>query len=226
MKFNILFVAMLSFMAFGVLSSCNKDKNNDTGTAQLWLHLHTNIDTTEAELGEVIANPVDSADPHVAFRNMTIDSAMYTVSNIRLVTLSGDTERVSGSYQISADEEEYEIGSIPTGTFVSVTFDVSNFHVMGMVDTSVAGTGTPNTMYHFMETGTTVTVRMPAHATAISGGENYVVSKDEVFFIHMICDYSKLLRGIDMKTVQTTSQAVSSQMVYNLTNNQVFTYEE
>ena len=226
MKLYITFVLIfLSGIGIVLLPGCKKNSN-----AQFWLHLHTDIDTTEIALNTVYANPTDSTHTH--YRNMTIDSGGYTITNIEMITTSGNTVNISGTVGAVADSEQYQVSTINPGTYKSITFTVSNWHVYGKVDTSAAGNGTDTTKfvhYSFQENAS-VTVTMPDHAQYFAGnpitGIEYTVTTGEIFFVHLIADYSKLLRGINMQTTWsgTGTSAPSVQMATNISN--TFHYEE
>ena len=99
-------VAALFLTALLGTTSCKKDKTTATGTVML--HLHSNIDTSEIELGEVYRD----ADG----RQIQLSTAQFYLSNVHLKKADGSDFAIDGAYILkTVGKEEYLVGKAPVG---------------------------------------------------------------------------------------------------------------
>jgi hypothetical protein len=252
MKNQIIIISLFALI-FISFSACHK-KNDSTPAVPkglLYFHLHTDIDTNEVDSG-VVAR--DSSGRQFALNvaefyicNIVLhksDGSTYSVDGaVALKTIA---------------EEEYYIDSVPTGNYTSVSFSVglnsalnsgtpSSFssgnvlgtqtpgmwfgagqgyifmNLQGLADTTVAQAGPVNVPFTY-QLGTSsqlVTVTMPQHAA-------FGVIANQQTFIHMIADYGKALRGVNLglgtATPFNSNAAVTTQIANNIAT--MFRYEE
>src|ERR1700751_3342238 len=110
----VLFISVLFF-------SCKKkDSANPappTPMGTLAFHLHTNIDSTEADSGLVCHD--------ASGRQIKLSSAQFYASGITAVKSDGSTVTMSNVYILKTiANEEYVIGTVPAGNYNSVWFNV------------------------------------------------------------------------------------------------------
>lgn len=251
MKHFILFAigGVLLIMAGFSFTACHKDKVTETGT--FMLHLHSNIDTNEIELG--------TAYHDANGRQIQLDKAQFFISNVHLKKADGSDYALTGAYILkTVAQEEYLVGTAPVGNYQSVTFDVGVdaaanhkdpstaaatsplsksgadtwfgttsagyvfLNVAGLVDTSANNNGAVNfpISYKIGSDALLKTVTLPKHT------DDFVMTKDQVMFIHLICDYGVLLNGVNFKTESQTStnDAIAQKVAANIPS--MFSYEE
>lgn len=250
-KFCLLAVAAgLLFM-----TGCKKD-STPAPTAMLKFHIHTNLGSSEADSGDVHANP--------AGKNILLSHAQFYLSGIKLIKTDGSTVSVSGTVLVKMGNEEYTVGNIPVGTYKSATFNVgvqpSENHtdpsahtgtslatqspamhypatadgyifmlVDGLIDSS--GSGIPDKAFSY-QIGTDAllkTVTLGDH-TAAPYSRAYDATANGLIEIHMIADYNKLFGNVDMvQNNQSNSiDAWSANIAATLAGNipTMFDYEE
>src|ERR1700751_4731758 len=117
MKSKKIKLTISTFLGIAVLFffSCKK-KDSVTSTpptpmGTIALHLHTNIDTTEADSGVVVID-------HVSGKKFKLNIAQFYVSGIVAYKTDGTAEPVSNTYILkNINQEEYIIGQVPAGNY-------------------------------------------------------------------------------------------------------------
>ena len=217
MKKIAFILTIISIATLTILPGCHKDNNtnNTATTGTLSLHIHGNIDTSEVEADIAYDMPNQAG---TATRKITIHTAAYTISNIKLVKSNGDIQTVTGSATYAFGTEEYNgIGTVPTGNYKSITFDVTNLAISGMVDTSATGNHTPNKPYSLTQ-GATATVTLPVHTPEFTVTENLATT------IHLTGNFAVTLGGIDFTTTQTGNSTTAATITTNVPS--MFEYEQ
>lgn len=242
----ILFICAVSF------SACKK-KNPTPNTPKglLYLHIHTDIDTNEVDAGTVAR---DSGG-----RQFSLNVAQFYMSNIVLYKSDGTSVTTANAIVLKTiGEEEYYVGSIPTGNYTSISFDIGLsdadnvgtpsalpsgnvlstqnpnmwfgpgmgymfMNLQGMADTTAAQNGLVNAPFTY-QTGTSkqrISIRMPQHAP-------FAVIANQQTFVHLIADYGKALRGVNLGLGTATPFIADSAATNQIANNiySMFRYEE
>lgn len=117
---KIFLISILSLSLISILvSSCKK--NNDNGTAAMgtvYIHLHTNIDTSEVDDKAQLYSDGNG-------RQFSLSTAQFFISNFKLVSANGTVVSIANARILkSIDSEQYLVGNAPIGSYTSVTFDV------------------------------------------------------------------------------------------------------
>ena len=222
-KIYIIGLALIAIVSL-TLNSCKK-KEDDTPTptpanGTLFLHLHTDVDTAE------VAN-YDSVNVMSTGRKITVHKAQLYISGIQLVKLDGSTVDVSGVIVLKKQEEEvYSIGSVPSGNYKSVKFNVglsasTNASTPAVADSTLntppmwfGATAQPMgfVFVNFQGTidtttaGTSTVAQMQPFSYKIGTNanlknvlmpdQNYTVSPNAAQYVHIIVDYNKLFTGV------------------------------
>ena len=243
-------VACLLFISV----SCKKKENNTATTTPtnptgiLAVHLHTNIDTTEAM--------VDSVCKDVNGRQIKLSLAQFYASGIVAHKADGSSIQMTNVYVLKTiANEQYVIGSVPAGNYNSVSFNVgidtaanktapSSYaathvlssqtpsmwfgstaqgyifmNVQGYADTSAANNGALNVPFSY-QLGTNVMLK-----TVNLPNQPFTVVANGTQYVHIICDYGVLLNGVNFKTQSMASpfgtsaeQATAAQIANNITS--------
>ena len=242
-------VAVLFF-----LGGCKPDP---TPTAMLMLHLHTDIDTNEVAPGTSYPNwagrNVQFTRAQYYLSNITLtktDGSKVNVNGRVLVTW-GTEDYVVGniptgsyksiSYQVGVDASNNHTDPAshtatdvlavqnPSMHFADNATGYIFLAVEGMVDSSTTGTGTPNKTfsYHIGTDALLTTVTLPDHSAA-PYNQVYTANEYGTITFHMIADYGKLFKNIDMKTNTVTNTTDNSALATSLALNipAMFHYEE
>jgi len=116
-------IALIIMATTGSVTSCKKESATPaptTTTAQtgvLGFHIHTMIDTAEADSGLVATD--------LTGRRFQLDIAQFYISNVKLKKLDGTFITVDNVYLLKTmAQEEYIVGNVPAGNYKSVSFDV------------------------------------------------------------------------------------------------------
>jgi hypothetical protein len=248
MKYFQILSAALLCLAIAGTTSCKKDPAPiPTGT--FLMHIHTNIDSTEVEEGNIA---VDANGRHIQ-----LDVAKLLISNIQLKKSDGTYYTVGNAYLLKTiDEEVYTVGSVPAGNYLSVKFNVGlNAILNARTPTSFASTspladinnwfGTTSEGYIFadLEGKADVSANQSGPVNqAFSyqlGGSSMLQSvslPDKTFtviansdnLVHLTADYGILLQGIDFKTQSTATPSQNATPGVQIANNipNMFRYEE
>jgi hypothetical protein len=234
-NFQIIIATLITSFVF-TLNSCKKKDESPPALANgtLLFHLHTVVDTAEVP-DYVSINTMTSG------RKIKVTKAQLYISGIQLMKMDGSTYNVPGVIILKKQEKEVcPIGSVPSGNYQSVKFNVglstavnsltpaaadstlnqpamwfdaaaqpSGFvfvNFQGTIDTTTAANGSISQMQPFCyEIGTNANLKnvsMPV--------QNFMVSPNQVQYVHMIIDYNKLFNGIQLNinsnlTMNTTT---------------------
>ena len=136
MKINKIII-VTAIMGLISLFACKKDNKTTNPTPPttygvISFHLHTNISTNEdsltpSGLGFPIQDSIFTTIPsHKGYVNIMLDTAQLYISNIVFHNVNGSTAAVSGQYILKyiGAEGPYIVGSVPTGNYNSVSFNV------------------------------------------------------------------------------------------------------
>ena len=256
LKNSIKKALIITFAVF-CLNSCKKNSTQTpvitAETGNLFLHLHTNVDTNEVDYNTIynLSNG----------RKISVNLAQMYLSNIQLIKDDGSFYNCPTNLILKVQElEAYLLGSVPTGNYKSIRFTVGldsitnlktpttndtalnnnsmwfgssaqpkgyvYINFQGMIDTSDAGNKSNLLPFMYMigTNNNSRQVTMP--------NQNYVVSKGQAQFIHIIIDYSKLLEGIKLNnsnnlmimTPAENSNSLAISMSNHIAN--MFSYEE
>jgi hypothetical protein len=247
------FILTLAVACVTLFSSCH-DADNLPLYGTFKLHLHSNIDTNEIDLGSVYRD----ADG----RQIQLNTAQFYISNIKLVKADGSLYPIDNAYVLKqVAQEQYVVGQALIGEYKAVIFDVgvgaaanhqnpSSFpstnplsqsgpdtwfgtttqgyvfmNVAGKVDTSANNNGAVDfpVSYKIGSDALLKTVTLPAHPNG-----NFVMGFSQEMYIHLICDYGALLKGINFKTQASTTTTTNPDVATQVANNipKMFTYEE
>lgn len=214
---------VLFFSLMALISSCNKKETDPIATGSLYIHLHTNIGTTEVDEYNTVYTNTDG-------RKVSLSLAQMYISNIQLVKADGSVYAVPNSVILKTKEvEPYFIGKVPVGDYKSIQFNVGLdpstnqkipanasdtilyqpsmwfgntaqakgyvfFNLQGKVDTTAAGNGTLNQMMPFVyKIGTDVNYK-----TVVMPQNKFTVVKDENAYQHIVIDYAKAFDNLKL----------------------------
>jgi len=224
---SIKYLALAGITLLG--ASCH-DKNNNNNTvtpaadsSNVYLHLHTNLDSNEADYGAVYTTAEG--------RKLSIDKAQLYLSNIELVKSDGSLLTIPGKVILKVVETEiYFVAKVPVGNYKSINFHVGldavtnkvtptsanaelnhsdmwfgaaaqpggyiflNFQ--GKIDTTTKANGTVAQMQPFM-----YMIGTDARYTEVKMPDHptvYNVTKGTDQYIHITVDYYKLFSGIQL----------------------------
>ena len=197
-------------------------------------HFHTNVDTVEVA-------DYDSINVMSTGRKITVHKAQLYLSGIQLVKLDGSTVDVSGVIVLKKQEEEvYTLGSVPSGNYKSVKFNVGLSGTTNAATPAVSDStlNTPPMWFgvtaqpsgfvfvNFQGTIDTTTAgngtisQMQPYSYKIGTNmnlksvtlpdQNYTVSPNNIQFVHMVIDYNMLFTGVQLN--------VSSNLTMNTTS--------
>ncbi|MGZ4033430.1 MAG: MbnP family protein [Bacteroidia bacterium] len=206
------------------LNSCKKDKDTTPEPAAngtLMFHLHTNADTAEVDYGTVYTM--------TSGRKISVTKAQLYITDVKLVKLDGSTYNVPNFSLLKKQEVEvYTIGSVPSGNYKSVRFQVgltaaTNASVPGAADSTFNqpqmwfGATAQPLGYIFVNfqgtidttasaTGTIPQMQPFSYAIGTNANlanvsmpdQNFTVSPGQVQYVHLVIDYSKLFNGITL----------------------------
>jgi hypothetical protein len=248
MKYFQILSVTLFCLVVTFTTSCKKDPAPiPTGT--FLMHLHTNIDSTEVEAGNIAK---DANGSHIQ-----LDVAKLLISNIQLKKSDGTYYTVENAYLVKTiDKEVYTVGSVPAGNYLSVKFNVgldaatnakvpSTFdstnplaaaenwfgspsrgyifaNLQGKADVSANQSGPVDQAFSYQLGGSSMlqSVSLPDKTfTIIANSDNLV---------HLTADYGILLQGIDFKTQSNATPSLNAATGVQIANNipNMFRYEE
>lgn len=239
-----------------IFSSCTKHKVDPEtpppATGVIGIHLHTNIDVNEVDSGMVAMDANG--------RNIQLNIAQFYLSGFVLKKTDGSTVSLNTCVLKTIGEEMYVLGTVPTGNYSSISFNVgledatnhtlpSSYasgnplgvqdpamwfgsssqgymfmNVQGLSDTSATQNAPASSYVPFCyQLGTSTmlkTINMPLMSQPVSVTAKSTQSLPAL--IHIMCDYGKLLQGIDLKTQSSGSPfnnpAVATQVAANITS--------
>lgn len=210
------------------------DPTTPTPTGTLMMHLHTYIGINEVDAYNIVYTDELDRKISLSLAQMYIsgielvkaDGTTYSVSGTKVLKVF--------------ETETYLLGNVPVGNYTSVRFKVGLdattngmdpsantallnhaemwlgataqpdgyvfLNAQGKIDTTADASGTVAQMQNFtLKIGTNahyVTVNMPA--------QNFTILKDQVEYLHMYADYSKLFSGLDLHQVLTVSSVADN----------------
>jgi len=230
MKSNKLILILCVIFFF----SCKKKDTTTPPTPMgtIAFHLHTNINTTEADSGAVVMDYVHN-------KKFQLNVAQFYISGVVAYKADGTAEPVSNTYLLkNIAEEEYIIGQVPTGVYSKISFNVGIdattnannplghtgvlgtqnptmwfgnitqgyifMNVQGYADTTATYTGNANQHFSYQLGGNAQlkTINMPAMASNVAVTASSTTALPAEF--HVICDYGVLLNNVNFK-IQTTA---------------------
>ncbi len=248
-------ILVSSFIAGLVLfaSSCKTKDSNSTGT--MYIHLHTNIDTNEVADDTTLYD--DGTGRHfslstgkfyltdITLHNVTgttykfdgvyilktIETEQYLVGQAPVGTYDyvTFTVGVSGADNSKAPSSFASSHALSAGDmwFGNTTEGYMFLKAEGKADTTAAQNGT-NLMPFVYEIGTAAnlkTVTMPVRTGSLTP---YILTAGGTQYIHMACDFGKLLSGVNFKTYNSlTSPTANPALATTIANNiaGMFDYE-
>ncbi|HXD92836.1 MAG TPA: MbnP family protein [Bacteroidia bacterium] len=244
---TLLVVCILSFF------SCKKKDSPvttpPTPMGTIAFHLHTNIDTTEADSGVVVMD-------HASGKKFQLNVAQFYISGIVAYKTDGTAESVSNVYILkNISQEEYIIGQVPAGNYSRISFNVGLdvatnatnpsshtgvlgtqnpamwfgnttqgylfMNVQGFADTTTSNTGNVNHTFAYQLGGNAElkTINMPTMANSVVVTASNTNALPAEF--HIICDYGILLNNINFKTINAIATPFNSDstVIKQISNN-------
>jgi len=251
MKKIILFAVVLIILS---LTSCKKDTiPAPTPMGTLAFHLHSNIDTNEVSVDSICKDAsgrrlkLSVAQFYVSgIVAIKSDGSKIAMSNVCILKTIANEEYVIGtvsagnynsvSFNVGMDAainqtapSSHEASSVlsaqsPSMWFGSTAQGYIFMNVKGFADTSAANNGQVNNPFSY-QLGTSAMLK-----TINMSNKPFGVVANKTQFIHIICDYGKLLSGVNFKTQNiatpfgtSAEQATATQIANNITT--MFHYE-
>lgn len=222
---KVFIILGFSMTAALTVISCKKKTTTTTtpavDTGSLMLHLHTNVDTSE----------VDSYNTTYFFdstRAISVSIAQMYISNVQLEKLDGTFVPVTSNGVLKVMETEgVPIGTVPTGTYQSVRFNVGlSPDVNKLLPTASGYTDLLNVPsmwfnqtaqsdgYIFLNFAGSVDTTASKKGSLVPfeykigtdanyvqvtmSTQNLTITKDAVGIYHIVINYAKLLDGINL----------------------------
>jgi hypothetical protein len=220
---------------------------------KLYFHLHTNIDSAEVAYGDTV---MDAAGRRVSLslaqfymsgiRIKKTDGTFYTINNAYLLKKTetevylvgsvppGNYLTVSFNVGIDSatnakdpasytDATNVLSSQIPSMWFGSVSQGYIFLILQGKADTSASHNGPLNLPFQ-LKIGSNALLRnvtLPVHSFSVSSNQDT--------YVHITCDYGKLIENLDLGTENntdsyTTNPALAKKVADNIPN--MFRYEE
>ena len=199
---------------------------------------HLSISTAQFYVSNVVLTNVNGSTYTIKDARIlkNIDSEQYVLGTAPIGTYSSVTFDVGLDATTNALQPTgfTTTGYIPNSSmwFGSTTQGFMFMKLQGMADTTTAQTGT-NLVPFSYEIGSSAnlkTVTMPTRGSgSYSSYQPYILTSGGYNYIHIICDYGKLLSVVNFKTqdstdTYTTNPSLSNTIANNITN--MFRYEE
>ncbi len=213
----------------------------------LYLHIHTHIDTTEVDSGMVAKDATG--------RRFELDLAQFYISGITLKKADGSTVSAGNVYLLKKiAQEQYLVGSVPSGNYLSVTFNVGvDAAANQTTPASHAPTDALYTQNPSMWFGSTtqgyifMNLQGKADTSALNNGpvnapfsyqlgtssmlktftlpdKAFTVAPGQSQLVHIIADYGKLLQGVNFKTQPTATPFSNAAVAAQISNNIQFMF--
>jgi hypothetical protein len=229
-KFYSLFKITLLFAVL-VLTSCKKttDTTPPTPTGYIGIHIHTNLDSTEVDSGDVVS---------ISGRKAMLSVAQFYAYNFVIRKTDGSSVTLDKYILKTIGTEMYVLGQLPAGNYNSVSFSVgvgssynslnpSTFassdplspqspamwfgstsqgyifmNVQGLADTSAAQTAPVSQYQPFSYQLGTAAMLKTVTLPNMDAPLSITTSSSAAnpALVHLTCDYAKLLQGINLKT--------------------------
>lgn len=247
------FIALVSSLIFFV-SSCKTKSTSSTGT--IYIHMHTDIDTNEVADDTTLYD--DGTGRHFSLSTgqfyitdislHSVTGTTYKFSGVYVLKTIGTEQYLVGQAPVGTyDNVSFTIGvsaadnSIAPSSFAS-THALNNtdmwfgntiqgymfVKVEGKADTTAAQTGA-NLMPFVYEIGGATNLRTVTMPTRTGSMVPYILTSGGTQYVHMTCDFSKLLSGVNFKTDNNlTSPTANPTLATTIANNigSMFEYEE
>lgn len=247
MKTHFKFLTFLAAACILIGASCKKNKSSDeeqpaVANGTLYIHVHTDIDTTEVDSAMVAAD--------ASGRRFELDVAQFYISDIKLKKADGSTVSVgSGCILKNIATEEYLVGSVPAGNYQSISFNVGVgsadnqtmpsshpasdplsaqnpsmwfgstsqgymfVNVQGKADTTAAHNGPANFAFSY-QLGTSTMLK-----TVTMPNQAFTVASNQSQLVHLVADYGKLLNGVDFKAQPSATPFANASVATQIANN-------
>ena len=215
---------IIAFIFLLAVSSCKKKADDATPAAETGtfeIHLHTNADTNE----------LDAYNDTVVLtggRQISVSLSQLYISGIQLIKSDGSlVDAPSVSILQKLGVEEYIIGSVPSGNYKSIKFNVGlsssvNSTTPAATDTNLyrpemwyGSSVSPDGFIFVNLQGSIDTATVPsasnqlipfaykigtnAHLVSVTmPDENYTVAPGQLGVVHLVSDYAKLFSGIQL----------------------------
>ncbi len=258
MKNKLISKLAASLMAISVvtigISSCGKTSSLATGT--VYVHLHTNIDTNEVADNNTRYSDANGRHfslskaqffmSNIVLKN--VDGNTYTIKDAYILKGIDGEQYIAGTAPVGTYTSfTFNVGLDPTtnsktpSSFSPASYLTSSemwygntaqgymfMKVQGIADTTATQNGTNQVPFNY-EIGSAAnlkTVSMPVRTGAF---RPYTLVSGGVIYLHMICDYGKLLSVVDFKTqsntdTYNTNPALATTIANNIPN--MFEYED
>jgi hypothetical protein len=240
--------------AFSALVSCHK-KDNPQGTGTFYFHIHSNIGTNEvANSATLYADgtgrhfSLSTAQLYIsnvrltnaggttvtilnAFVLTALDSEQYLIGTAPAGTYTGVKFDVGLDAATNATTPSSHPAPSPLNNsdmwFGSTDHGYMFIKIQGTADTTPGQTG-GNLVPFSYEIGSASNLRTVTMPVRTGSNAPYVLTSGGTQFIHMICDYGKMLSGIDFKTQDSTDAHLNPSIATAIANNvqNAFEYEE
>lgn len=252
MKYLSKVICLFVLGSLSFFSGCKKENNNsDTKVdGRLLFHIHTNIADTEAEYGDTIVNTdgrrmtLELAQLYISgVKLIKTDGSTINIDNAYLL--------------IMPDKEQYIVGDAPAGNYKTVSFNVGVdadankkdpsaqpatsilspqnppmwfgaadkgyifVNVAGTIDTSANKNGSAKYPFSYK-------IGSDALLKNVTMPDNpFTITSNMAQAVHMYIDYSLLLKGLDLKTENTTTTYDNQALATKIANNipLIFHYE-
>jgi hypothetical protein len=265
-------IAITVFITTLCTTSCKKKSNSGptSDSAVFLFHLHTQIidSTIGGNTDGYDSNTTGSTNPWYLDglnRRIELFVPQFFVTNVILVNANGSTFTMKNVVVLKGlDSEDYYLGNVPVGTYVSAMFTVGlanadstvppstlfitdgvpypvessmwngtdyyGMKITGAYDTSAGATGKNPIPFSF-EIPNSLTIPhqvvLPTRGTAAANDfPVYLATAGSTNYIHILCDYGKLLAAINLRTSNQTSvnPLIADSLANNLTN--MYRYEQ
>ena len=248
---------IISVAALGI-TACHKTPSaSPMGT--IMMHLHSNIDTNEIDDTTALYRDatgrhfgLQTAQFYISnVKLQNVDGSVYTILNA-LVLKNIDSETYvigtapigiysSVTFDVGLDntsnsEQPYAFTNTGYVSNATMYYDSTQGYMamklLGFADTTAAQTGANRVpfLYEIASAIDRKTVTMPTRGTGTYASYPvYTVINGGTTYIHVICDYGKLLAGIDFKTQDNTDTYTSNPGTATIIANNItsmFRYEE
>jgi hypothetical protein len=239
-----------------IIFACACKTKNDNLTGTVYIHMHTNIDTNEVADATTLYN--DGTGRHFSLSTgqfylsdiglHNVNGTTYKFNGTYILKTIGTEQYLVGLAPVGTyDYVSFNVGvaasdnsTAPSGFasthplnntdmwFGNTTQGFMFMKIEGLADTTAGQTGTSlvHLSYQIGSASNLKTVTMPARTGTI---KPYVVISGATEYVHLVCDYGKLLAGVDFKTqnntnTYTTNPTLAGQIANNIAG--MFDYEE
>lgn len=237
-----IFIILSVFTTFILLPSCNKDNSAaPVPMGIVMFHLHTNIDTNEVDTSAIQRD--------ANHRQFKIRLAQFYASGFTLYRRTVPVPVTGSLILKTIANETYYVGMAPAGNYTTVSFNVGLdpntnqndplgyppqsvlspqvpsmwfgstaqgyifMNVQGKVDTSALNNGPVNVPISY-QLGTNALLR-----TVTLPDRTFSVVPGTQSFVHVICDYGKLLQGVNFKTQSMATPFTNLTLATQIANN-------